>query len=59
MVVTSGLSAAGAATAVVWSSDGTDVSKSLISLFSPNLDPVTSFGSDAVPISPVSRIADP
>ena len=59
MVATAGLDAVGAAPAWVWASGATEVSKSLISLFSPNLDPAMSFGSAGVPISPVSLIAEP
>jgi hypothetical protein len=40
-------------------SGAADVSKSLISLFSPYLEPTIEFGSAGVPISPVSRMAAP
>ncbi len=58
-VVTAGLSAGAAATGAVLVSGATDVSKSLISLFSPYLEPAIEFGSAGVPISPVSRMPAP
>ena len=58
-VVTAALSAVGAATGWVLVSGATDVSKSLISLFSPNLEPTIESGLAGVPISPVSRMAAP
>ena len=59
VAVTAGLSGAGGATCVVLVSGATEVSRSLISLFSPNLDPVMSFGLAGVPISPVSLMPAP
>ena len=58
-MATAELDGVGAAPGSVCASGATEVSKSLISLFSPNFEPAMSLGSDGVPISPVSLIAAP